>query len=99
MSIDISSETLLSFPEAAKRIPGHPHLSSLHRWRLHGVKGIKLETVKVGGRRYTSVEALHRFSEQTTAAADCRPVPPRSARQRKRSIEQAMREVDCLDDP
>lgn len=99
MSIDISTETLLTFQEAAKRLPGNPHLSSLHRWRLHGVKGIRLESVKVGGKRFTSVEALHRFTEQTTAAADCRPVPPRSLRQRDRSIEQAMREVNWLDDP
>ena len=36
-------------------------LATLHRWRLHGVRGTKLETCLIGGMRYTSREAIARF--------------------------------------
>lgn len=68
--IDTTTENLLSFSDAAAILPDRPHLSTLHRWRLHGVKGVQLETVLVGGRRYTSNEALARFIARTTAAVD-----------------------------
>lgn len=61
MPIDITSETLISLPEAARRIPGKPNLSTVHRWRLAGVRGQRIETVLVGGRRFTSVESIERF--------------------------------------
>ena len=64
MSIDLSIEQLLSLPCAARRLPGHPHISTLHRWRLRGVRGVRLETTLVGGKRYTSIEALQRFADQ-----------------------------------
>ena len=51
MTIDIASTTYFSFPEAAKRLPSRPHISTWHRWRTRGVHGIKLATVKIGGRR------------------------------------------------
>jgi Protein of unknown function (DUF1580) len=59
--IDIATERLLSFTQAAKALPGRVHLSTIHRWRLGGVRGIKLESVLIGGKRLTSAEALQRF--------------------------------------
>ena len=89
MAIDISCETLLSLPDAARALPKRPHISTLHRWRLRGVRGVKLETCLIGGRRYTSREAVERFSTATTAAANGEPLPVRTPRQRQRSIKQA----------
>lgn len=93
MSIDRLTETLLSLSEAAKILPGTPHLSTLHRWRLRGVRGVKLETCLVGGRRYTSVEAVDRFLAASTAAADSQPNPRRTPVQRQRAIERAEEEM------
>lgn len=31
------------------------------RWAIGGLRGVRLETVKIGGRRMTSVPALRRF--------------------------------------
>lgn len=59
--IEIEKEQLRLLAKASADVPGNPHISTLIRWSLHGVKGIKLETVLVGGRRFTSVEAIHRF--------------------------------------
>lgn len=93
MTIDISCETLLSFSQAAKTLPGNPHISTIHRWRLRGIRGQKLETILVGGRRFTSVEALERFIARTTAAANGEQIPVRTPRQREKAIEQADREL------
>jgi hypothetical protein len=63
MAIDTSTEALISLAEARSAFPGGRRLglATLHRWRLRGVRGVKLETVLVGGLRYTSREAIERF--------------------------------------
>jgi hypothetical protein len=94
MSIDFSSETLLSFSEATRSLPGRPHISTLHRWRLRGVRGVKLKTVLVGGRRYVSLDALDRFNAAVTAAADGETPPARTPRRRAAEIQQAELELD-----
>jgi hypothetical protein len=63
-------------------------VSTLWRWRTRGVNGIRLETFKVGKKRFTSLEAIARFIEKTTAAADGAPTPhPESDRARERRLE------------
>ena len=65
--IDTSTETLLLPAQAAQAAPSRPHAATIVRWMLTGVAGgLKLESVKVGGRRYTSREALERFIERCT---------------------------------
>jgi hypothetical protein len=97
--IDLSTERLCTFLQAAKTLPGHVHLSTLHRWRLRGIRGIKLETILVGGKRLTSAEALQRFAQRTTALAHGEPVADtpagRTAAQRHRDIERAERELEA----
>jgi len=72
--IEVTAETLIQFRDLPKWTKDHLgrriHPSTLHRWRLRGTRGVKLETLLVGGTRYTSVEALNRFFATTTAAAD-----------------------------
>ena len=60
--INIRDERLLTLAEATHHIPGRVCMHTVHRWSLSGVAGgLKLETVKVGGRRFTSLEAIDRF--------------------------------------
>jgi hypothetical protein len=64
--IDISCENLITLSEATRlipsRLPGKKvDVSTLNRWSTHGCKGEVLETVQVGARRGTSVEAVSRF--------------------------------------
>lgn len=91
--IDTSSETLRTFQAAGQHIPGRgcPHVSTLHRWRLKGVRGVKLETVLVGGTRYTSDEAIARFVAAQNA--DESPAPSISPSQRQRQSEAARKEL------
>jgi hypothetical protein len=90
---DLESDTLLSLAEAAKKLPGRPAVSTLHRWRLHGIRGVRLVTCMVGGRRFVSTDAIEQFIAETTAAADGQPLPVRTPRHRERAIQQAEAKV------
>lgn len=72
--IDISTERLVTLAQAARIRPpgrrGRPtHPSTVYRWISRGVKGQKLEAVRLGGTLYTSAEALQRFADRLTSAA------------------------------
>ena len=93
----MTNETLFSLSAAARILPGRPHVSTLHRWRLRGVQGVKLETIRIGGRRFTSLEALEQFSARVTAAAngESPPALARTPGRRQRAIAQAECELDA----
>ena len=56
-------------PHWCKEHLGHKfNRSTIFRWYTRGSKGGKLETIRAGGRRYTSEEALLRFFNRTTPA-------------------------------
>ncbi len=90
MAIDIKSEGLISMAQAAGMLPGRPSLCAIWRWRTKGVRGRKLETVIIGGRPYTSIEAIQRFAEHR-GGTDAPSI--RSPRQRDRAIDRAEREL------
>lgn len=96
MPIDISSESLLTITAATKTLPNRPSLSTLWRWIQRGTHGVKLETVLLGGRRYTSREALQRFFERTTAAADGTAVKVETPTQRRRRLDRVKRELSAV---
>ena len=67
----LTGESLLPVAAAVERVTGQrPHPTTLHRWRLRGVRGIKLETVLCGNRRMSSEPAVERFIIACTRAAD-----------------------------
>jgi hypothetical protein len=74
--IDAQSEQLIPLTQAAKSLPGRPHVATLWRWRTAGLRGIRLETLLCGGRRMTSREALARFFARVTSAADGQQTDP-----------------------
>lgn len=87
--IDITQETLIPLSEAPRRLPPRPngkrvHISACYRWISRGVRGGKLEAIRIGGTTYTSVEALQRFGQHMSGNAPGQeePLPPR-ARQRE----------------
>lgn len=89
MSIDSSTETIIQFNEARTAFPGDKRLSlaTLHRWRTKGIRGVRLETILIGGMRYTSHEAISRFIAAQNAEES--PAPAISPSQRKRLAEAA----------
>lgn len=54
--------TLVDLKELARALPGRPHISTLYRWANPGLNGVRLETVKLGGRRFTSRELVLKFA-------------------------------------
>lgn len=94
MSIDLDNETICTLSEAAAGLD--LHVSTLHRWRLRGIKGIRLETCRIGGRRVTSREAVQRFNEQVTAVADGASVPrTESSVAREKRLQRVERELEA----
>ncbi len=81
MPINIESESVLTLEEAKKAVPRrhgrHPSVATLWRWCRRGIKGVRLEYIRVGRTIITSKEAIARFFE-AMAAADkpLGPTPP-----------------------
>lgn len=66
--IDLKTEKLISVVQAAAMLPPtrqakKTHASTIIRWIHRGVRGRRLDALRVGGCWYTSVEALARFAE------------------------------------
>jgi hypothetical protein len=69
--IDIATEKLITLAAAARLRPPSrgdrpTHPSTVARWALRGLRGVKLEVIRIGGQLYTSVEALQRFADRLT---------------------------------
>ena len=94
--IDLSKENVLSLTEATKHLPRRrkgkrPHVATLYRWAQQGIRGVRLETIRVGGTMCTSLESLQRFCQQLTqAGAPSAEVPP----SRRQSADRADRELE-----
>ena len=109
MFIDLTKEPPISFDEASKFLAEscRPSYSTWWRWWKRGIKGKRLETVCIGGRRYTTAEAVQRWVAAVTAAAageptpaagepspaNCEPASTRSSLERDRAVAQAQREL------
>ena len=98
--IDFETEEIVPLAAAAKWLPSMrgkaPHVCTLYRWTKAGVKGVRLEIIKIGGTTCTSREALARFFQQLTYG-DREPPPPsrfRTPAQRKRDQARAARILD-----
>ena len=79
--INVGSEQLLTLSQLAKRLPRHRndrpvHPSTCHRWRSPGVRGVRLECLRIGGIWHTSWQAFQRFCARLTAMADGSDAPP-----------------------
>ena len=89
--IDIFHETPIPIGQIGEVLGiTQPHPGTVFRWITKGLRGgIKLETSMVGGRRYTTHEALQRFIERTTTRAAGVSAPPQTAKQRQRALDDA----------
>ena len=92
---DLLDENLITLAEAARLVPRRPSRTSLWRWHKYGVRGVRLETVLIGGIRYTSLQAFARWIEATSKAADRAPARRHLRRKRRRQIEQAEAILDA----
>jgi hypothetical protein len=75
---------LLTLSEVSRLLPGRPHPSTIWRWRRKGIGGVKLRTVRIGGRTYVQRHALEEFIEAMTRASDVPQTRERSDETRSR---------------
>lgn len=72
MPIDPHNEVLIRFSEG-KQLPGEPTYEMLYHWYATGIKSktnghrFFLETIQIGGTRYTSKQAFDRFNQKINA--------------------------------
>jgi hypothetical protein len=99
--IDISTETVVSPAEARRRLPTRragkrPDIATIYRWMQVGCRGIRLESIVIGGTRCTSIESLQRFFNKLTEAADspapdaAAPISTKAGQQRMEAAEQRL---------
>ena len=68
--INIFQDEPLSLAQATKVIPGNPSYPSVYRWAVKGRNGVRLETIVIGDKRYTTRAAIQSFFEAVTASRD-----------------------------
>ncbi len=80
--IDPLAETLLTMKEARRAFPPNlqPSTATLWRWVLRGCRGVVLESIKIGGRRYTTEAAISRFIEGCTESGKKRTLSGKTTR-------------------
>lgn len=59
------NENLTKIQDAGGSFPYPVGRKAIERYFRHGVRGVKLETVLIGNRRFTSTEAIERFLRAT----------------------------------
>lgn len=100
--IKLNEEGVISLTEAARLVPsgreGRPvNVSTLYRWALKGVGGVRLDAVRIGSRWYTSKEALQRFTERLTTQSlpeeEEQKPSPRTPTRRKAEQENVQRQL------
>lgn len=96
--IDVTRESPIPLSVAARGVPNRAggrgiSVPTVWRWAQRGIRGVRLETVMIGGVRMTTDDALQRFYSATTAATDGRPLTTRTPAARERAIAAAEREL------
>lgn len=91
--LDFDQEEAVTIAEATREVPGRrPNCATVWRWIDQGVRGVRLEAVPVGGRWYTTKEAIRRFLAALAAQAGQKVTPTQSAA-RKARIAKAERKL------
>ena len=63
---------LITLTQLAKQLPERPHPSTCARWATRGIRGIRLKTYLVGGRRCTTLADFSAWVAATSRAASGR---------------------------
>ena len=97
MCIDDGRERPISFNQAAHFLSegARPSCATWWRWWRKGVRGVRLATLVIGGRRFTTQKAVEEFIAATTAAASGVQPKARSRARRERDIARAEQELQA----
>jgi uncharacterized protein DUF1580 len=92
---DLLQETRISLTQLARQ--EGVSIPTTWRWAMRGIRGIRLETIQVGGRRYTSLEAYSRAVARWTDAANetATLLTPPTNREKEVTCQRTERELDA----
>lgn len=65
--INVEREQLMSLGEVGRLLGWQPSPATLWRWRVKGVRNVRLDCIRIGGRWLTSREALLRFVKRLSS--------------------------------
>ncbi len=72
------------------------HASTVWRWALRGISGVRLPTRRMGHKRWTTREAVEWGAEQITARGDRTACSTEPSERRQRQIEAAERKLAAM---
>jgi len=80
---DLRDDKPLSLFDAADylgKLTGRkPHVSTLWRWCMKGCKGVRLESICIGGKRFVTANAIEQFIDASTTAQSAKAAQPAAA--------------------
>lgn len=76
-------EDPISLQDAAASTKASLSYWTLYRWATEGLRGVKLESWFIGGKRYTSMAAIDRFNARQTALRNGQAVDPPTSRKKR----------------
>jgi len=87
MPIDTSSETLIRLIDARKYLPSTRAGKQLgkaviFRWASRGCRGVVLESIRIGGGKFTSLQAIQRWLDALNSLEHEQPQSIKSENQR-----------------
>lgn len=96
--ISIHDERLIRLADVPKLIPSNRdgkkiHISTVFRWCRPGLRGIRLECVKIGGASFTSHEAVERFVAKLSTPIEASTDNPDEATARSAAAEAKLEEI------
>jgi len=83
--IDVRNERMMRLADVGSFINKHnpPNISTIWRWALYGIgrngQKTKLETIKLGGIRFSSAEAIVRFLAKLNEPGSLPELPSKAA--------------------
>ena len=100
--IDLAKEKLIRLSDVPELLPPRAngkrvHVSAVYRWVSRGVRGVRLESVTIGGTTYTSLEALQRHADRLSEGRAGEPdVSAPSTKTRQHQIDRASQRVNSI---
>ena len=84
--IEALAATYVLLSKAGRLLSTNPSTATMWRWAHRGVDGVKLETFKIGGRRYTTAEALDVFVARLNGPRSANEPQVSSLRERQKDL-------------
>ncbi len=79
---ELAAAAIVAINDAGDHIPGRPSRATVWRWVMHGIRGHRLESMLIGGRRYIAVDAIDRWLQAINGSNSFKSADTRKYRER-----------------